>query len=640
MFDFVRNNTRLMGLLLALFIVPAFVLVGVDGYRKFNGRGETVAVVAGQAIKHEQWDVAHKNEVDRIRASRPGVDAKMLDSDEARYATLERLVRERVLAAAAQKMNLITSDQRLARELQQNQAIAGLRKPDGSLDMDRYRQLLAAQGMSPEMFEGQMRQDISSQQVTQGVVTSGFATSAEAKASLNAFFQKRDVQFMRFEPAAFKAKVQVSDADVEQYYNAHTSAFQAQEEADIQYLVLDIPTVAQGVVISDADIKAYYDQNQNRYASPEERRARHILISADAKAPAAQRDAARAKATELLAQLRKDPQAFTALAKKESQDPGSAPQGGDLGFFQRGAMVKPFEDAAFALKKDEISAVVESDFGFHIIQVTDIKPSIQKPLLAVRAEIEADLKKQQAQREFAEKAEVFGNMVYEQSDALAPVAEKLKLKLQTANGVKRQPGPGMPPVLVNEKLLAALFSADSVAQKRNTEAVETGSSQLVSARIVAHRPAHTLALAEVKDRVREVLVLEKAQALAQAEGEKSLATWKSGAQAKLSPAVQVSRDKPQGLNAKELTAVLRADATSLPAWVGVEQGAAGYTVVRVDKVEDRQAPAAEQAKQELQQYSQWWSSAEGQAYYNALKKRMKVEIKVPRPAAFAPAVEG
>ena len=165
MFDYIRNNTRLMGLLLALFIVPAFVLVGVDGYRNMDGRGETVAVVGGQPVKRDEWDAAHRREVDRIRASQPNIDAKLLDTDAARFATLERLVRERVLLVSAEKMNLVTSDQKLARDLQQNETIAGLRRPDGSLDMDRYRQLLAAQGLSPEMFEQQVRQDMSQRQV-------------------------------------------------------------------------------------------------------------------------------------------------------------------------------------------------------------------------------------------------------------------------------------------------------------------------------------------------------------------------------------------------------------------------------------------------------------------------------------------
>ena len=632
MFDYVRNNTRLMGILLALFIVPAFVLVGVDGYRSMGDRGETVAVVAGKAIKRDEWDAAHRREVDRIRAAQPGIDLKQLDSDEARFVTLERLVREQVLGVASQKMNLLTSDQKLARDLQQNESIASLRRPDGTLDMDRYRQLLAAQGMTPAMFEQQVRLDLSMQQVTQGVVNSSLATPAVANVSLQAFFERREVQLARFATADFKAQAKVSDEEVEKHYNANPAQFQAEEQADVEYVVLDMATVMEGISISEADLKAYYEQNANRYATPEERRASHILINAPASASAADREAAKTKANDLLTQVRAAPAQFADLAKKHSQDPGSAPSGGDLSFFQRGAMVKPFEDAAFALSKGGLSDVVESEFGYHIIQLTDIRPSVQRPLAAVKSEIEAELKKQQAQREFAEKAELFTNLVFEQSDSLAPVVERLKLKIQTAAAVKRQPQPGLPPVLANAKVLEALFAPDAVDKKRNTESIEVGANQLVSARITAHRPTSTLPLAEVKDRVKDLLLNQKAQALAREEAEKNLAAWKGGSEAKLSPAVLVSRDKPGTLRPKELSAALRADMGTAPAWLSVDLGDQGFSVIKVSKIVPREPPTAEVATQELRQYGQWWASAEGAAYYNALKKRFKVEIKVPQPA--------
>ena len=632
MFDYIRNNTRLMGILLALFIVPAFVLVGVDGYKNMGGRGETVATVAGKAIKRDEWDAAHRTEVDRIRANQPTVDLKVFDTDVARYATLERMVRERVYSEAAQSARLLTSDRKLARDLQRNETIASLRQPDGSLDMDRYRQLLAAQGMSPAMFEARMRNELSVQQVMLGVTSSNLTTPAAASASLKAFFQRRELQLQRFEAASYKTKVQVSDADVATFYGDNPTLFQADEQVDVAYVVLDLPTVMQGLTLAEADVKSYYEQNAPRYSTTEERRASHILINAPAGAPATEREAAKAKATALLAQVRETPASFAELARKNSQDPGSAPSGGDLSFFQRGAMVKPFEDAAFSLSKGAISDVVESDFGYHIIQLTDVRPSVRRPFEAVKAEIEAELKKQQAQRAFAEKAELFGNLVYEQSDSLDPVVDKLKLKVQTATQVKRQPSAGTPPALANAKVLDALFSPDAIEKKRNTESIEVGPNQLVSARVTAHRAAHTLPLDEVKARVRDLLVAQKSQALARAEGEKNLTSWKAIGEAKLPQAVVVSRDKPLTLLPKELAAAMAADMTSAPAWVGVDLGAQGYSVMKVVKVIEREAPAAEVAEQERAQYGQWWTAAEGAAYYEFLKKHLKTEIKVPKPS--------
>ena len=261
---------------------------------------------------------------------------------------------------------------------------------------------------------------------------------------------------------------------------ANPQQFQASESVNIEYAVLDIDTISKSLTISEQDLKSYYDQNVARLSGKEERRASHILITAAKDAPAAERDKAKARAQELLADVRKAPAEFADLAKKNSQDPGSAPSGGDLDFFARGAMVKPFEDAAFAMKKGDISDVVESDFGYHIIQLTDVKEPKQRSFEELRAGIDADLRAQQAQRKFAESAEAFTNGVYEQSDSLKPVAERLKLGIKTADKLTRTPAQGASGPLANAKFLAALFSDDAVQKKRNTEAIEVGPNQLLS----------------------------------------------------------------------------------------------------------------------------------------------------------------
>ena len=636
MFDFIRNNTRLMGFMLALLIVPAFVLVGVDGYRKFD-RGESVASVAGQSITREEWDATHRSTVDRMRAQQPTLDVKAFDSEEARYATLENLVRERVLQAAAQKDRLLTSNQRLAAELQRDQVIASLRKPDGSIDVSRYEQLLAGQGMSPAAYEASIRAKLSADQVLGGVSGSGLVVSAAAKASLDAFFERRQVQWTRFETVKQLPKVQLTDADLTAYYEKNQEQFKQPEQVDVEYVVLDLPAVVAGLKLSDVDLHAYYDQNAPIYSTAEERRASHILINAPKTASAADREAAKAKAQELLQQAKQSPGKFADLAKKHSQDPGSAAQGGDLSFFRRGAMVKPFEDAAFALKKGDVSDLVETDFGFHVIQLTDIKPSVVRPFDSVKAEISELLKKQRAQREFAEKAELFGNLVYEQAETFQPVVDKLKVAVQSAKGLGRSPIPGAKGVLANPKFLEAVFAGEAVSKKRNSEALEMGPNQLVSVRVTQHQPAQVLPLEQVKVAVRTALLNERAAEMAQAEGEKALAQWKTDG-AKLAASAVVSRNKPEGLTPSELSAALSADASKDAAWVGVKQGPTGYTVLKVEKVLPRTSPTPEVAKQENQQYEQWWASAEAQAYYLALQKRFKVDIKVKRPAMGRPVV--
>jgi peptidyl-prolyl cis-trans isomerase D len=635
MFDFVRNNTKIMMGLLFLLIIPSFVLFGLEGYSRFDDKGIVVAKVDGQKINQSDWDAAHKSEVDRIRASMPNLDVKLFDTPEAKYATLERMVRDKVIAAAAQKMHLVASDTRLARELQQSPAIAALRTPDGKLDMERYKQLAASQGMTPEMFEMQVRSDLSNRQVIQGVQASAYATSAQTQTALNAFMQRREVQILNFPVTDYLSKVTVSDVDLQTYYEKNKAKYQSMESADIEFLVLDIETLRQSVTLNEQDLKSYYEQNLQRLSSKEERRASHILITANKEAPEAEKKVARAKAEELLKSVKAKPASFAEVARKNSQDPGSALKGGDLDFFGRGAMVKVFEDAVFSMKKSDISDLVESEFGYHIIQVTDIKAPKAQSFESLRPSLEADLKKEQAQRKYAELAETFSNMVYEQSDSLKPVADKLKLNIQKANQVARQPAAGQPKsVLTNPALLNALFNEASLQKQRNTEAIEVAPSTLVSARVVKHQPAATLPLAEVKEFVKRALTQEKAAEIAKAQGEQRLAALKAKTGSDALPnAIVISRENTQRQLPQVIDAALRADPSNLPSVNGVDLGAQGFAVVRVTKIFPPEPENKALMAQAQQQFTQLWGTAETQAYIAQLKTKLKAEILVPKPSA-------
>jgi peptidyl-prolyl cis-trans isomerase D len=639
MFDFIRRHTKVTMGLLFLLIVPSFVLFGLDGYTRNNNQGVKVARVDGKDIVQSEWDRAHQNEIDRLRAQMPTLDAKMLDSPEARYGTLERLVRDRVMAVAADKFKLSTSDSRLARELQQSPEIAALRRPDGSLDIERYRQLLAAQGLSPEAFEANVRADLSRRQVLGVPQATGFTGSAIADVAMNPFFEKREIQVARFNAAEFAAKLKPLDSDLEQFYKANEKLFQAPEQATIEYVVLDLDAVMKTVEVNEADLKTYYDQNIGRLTPGDERRASHILIASPASAAPPEREKAKARASELRTAVIKAPNTFADVARKNSQDPGSAEKGGDLDFFARGAMVKPFEEAVFALKKGEISEVVESDFGYHVIQLTDLKTPKQRTFAEMRVELATDMKKQLAQKKFSEVAESFTNGVYEQPDALKPVAERLKLDLKTAANVSRQPAPDAKGALANTKFLNSLFSPDSIEKKRNTEAVEVGPSQLASGRITQYAPARTQPFAEVKDKVRQRWLAERGAAEAKKEGATKLAAWKAApATAVLPTAVVVSRQQTQQLPSQVVDAALRADASGLPAtpiFSGVDLGDDGYAIVKVNKIEPREALPEATAKQARDQYAQSFTAAESLAYYNGLKDHFKAEILVPKPVAGA-----
>jgi peptidyl-prolyl cis-trans isomerase D len=622
MFEFIRTHTRLALGFMLLLIIPSFVFFGVQGYSQFNdASNDTVAKVDGQSISRAEWDSSHQRYMEQLRRQAPDLQSVPPDTPELRRATLDALVRERVLMAAANKMHLFPTNERMARLFDSDPQYAGLRGPDGRIS----RELLVAQGLTPALFDQRLRQELGLKQVLTGILQTAPATATPATAALDAFLERRAVQLQRFDPAAYRDKVKPTDAEVEAYYKANEAQFRAPEQATIEFVTLDLAVIGKGITLSEDELRKAYTDGIARYSVPEERRASHILVKAEAGAPAAEREKARAKAETLLAEVRKSPAAFAELARKNSDDPGSAAQGGDLDFFGRGQMVKPFEDSAFALKPGEISGIVESDFGFHIITLTAVRGGQTRPFEAVRGEVEAEARKAAAQKRWAEAAETFTNTVYEQSDSLQPVIDKLKLEKQTAT-VQRTAAPGATGPLASAKLLAAVFTSDALTDKRNTDAVEVGPNQLAAARVMQHMPARSLPLAEVQDRVRARLVEEQAAALARSEGQARVAALQAGGGGEPLPIViTASRTQAQGLPRPLLDAALRADANKLPLVTGVDLGTDGYVVMRVMQVLPREQPPGGEVPLR-EQYAQAWANAEADAYLGALKRRYKASV--------------
>jgi peptidyl-prolyl cis-trans isomerase D len=622
MFDFVRSHTRLFQFILVILVFPSFVFFGVQGYSRFTEGGrDEVASVDGRGITRTEWEQAHQRASERIRRQMPNLDPKAFDSLEFRRETLDSLVRERVLFTAAQRQFLLPSDERLARLFRTDPQLAAMRNPDGTVNKD----ILAAQGLTSEGFAQQLRSDFGMRQVLAVAGVSTVASKVQVSTALEAWLQRREVQYDLIEPKAFAAKLQATDADLEAFLKSHEGDFKLPEQAQIEYVQLDLATLKKSVNVPEDDLRKYYEENASRYTSAEERRASHILIKADKDMSAEDRKKAREKAEALLAEVRKSPNSFAELARKNSQDPGSATKGGDLDFFAKGAMVKPFEDAVFGMKAGEISPVIESDFGYHIIQLTGTRGGSKKTLEAVRPEIEDALRTQLARRKFSESAEVFTNTVYEQADSLQPVIDKLKLEKKTAT-VQRMPAPGATGALASAKFLEAVFGNESLRNKRNTDAVDLGDSQLASARVVQYTPAKTPSLAEVKDKVKEAWVREQSRALALKEGEARVAALKAAPQSALPKTVVVARNQPQGLPRAAIDSVLKVPAEGLPGVMGVDLGPEGYLLARVTRIVPR-----EQAEQQdatfAPQIAQALGAAESALYYEGLKKKFKVELK-------------
>jgi peptidyl-prolyl cis-trans isomerase D len=629
MFEFIRTHQRLMQFLLLLLIVPSFVLVGVSSYNnRGSGGNDGVATVDGKAITQQEWEAAQRRQLDQARQMMGDrFDQKLFDTPEAKQAVLDQLVAERAINAEIVRNHLTVGDAALQKAILDIQAF---RKEDGSFDMDRYKAALAAQGMTPEMFDARMRHDLAVQQLVGSVEQTAFAPRTVANRLSDINSEEREVQEMLFPAANYVSQVKVTDDMVKAYYDKNAAQFQVPATIKAEYVVFDPSAVEKQVNVTDAEVADAYNKNKARFTTPEKRTASHILINVKKGASAAEDAAAKAKAQAILDEVRKNPNDFAKIAKAQSQDPGSAELGGDLGVVQKGVFVKPVEDAIYGLKEGEVSGLVRSEFGYHIIKVTKVVPESQKSLEDAKPEIVAELKKAKMSAKYSELAETFTNTVYEQSDNLKPVADKLGLTIQTVDGLTPTPNPALGNSPVNTpKFLKAIFADDAVKNKHNTEAVEVAPSVLVSGRVVAYKPASKRPLADVEAQIRQRVTQEEAAKLARQAGEAKLAAVKaSGDAAGFGEAKTVTRTKQPPINETAAVAVLKADVSKLPAYVGVDIPGQGYGIYRIVKVGQPAQPDVARRKQEAEQIGRAIGNAETYGFVEALKHKAKAKINV------------
>ena len=614
MFDAVRNNKKIVQVFLVLIALP-FAFFGVESFRD-GGAGVDVAKVGEVKISQQEFQQAVREQQDRLRGQLGELDPKVLDNPEFRQAILDDLIDQRLLFQEARKRHLFASDDAVRQAIMAVEAF----QDNGQFSQQRYEALLSAQGMSPAGFEAQVRQDLALQQLAGTIGRSGIVSQRVTDKVLALQSEARHVQEFVLPVENYVAKVKLEDGAAKKFYDENTEQFRTPDQAKVEYVVLTPESLA--VEVSEAEIKAWYDGHKERYQQPEERRASHILIAAEKLG----KDKARQKAEEVLREVQAKPAAFAELARKHSDDPVSASQGGDLGFFGRGMMVKPFEDATFALRDGEVSGIVESDFGFHIIKLTGQHVAREKPLAEVRGEIERELKSSAVARKFAEAAESFSNMVYEQSDSLQPVAEQFKLKIQRSDWIGREANPAAG-VLGNAKLLAAVFSDDTIQNKRNTEAVEVAQNTLVAARIAEYQPASVQPLAGLQATIEKLLVNQEAQKLARADGEARLAALQSGTD-KLAWGADkvVSRMDARLLPPQAAPLVFRMDKSKLPGYAGVDLPGKGYALYRLSKVTPGAALDTARRQGLQGQLRSLAAQQEVAMYLSALRARYKVDV--------------
>ena len=635
MFDFFRKNNKLFTGLLMLLVIPAFVLGGVELYNRSATGG--VASVNGRAITQQEWDEAHRQRVQQIRDAQPDMDTSVLDSAYAKYQTLQQLVDEHTLMEWIIKHKLFVSDQRVQQALLEIPQIAALRGENGQIDTQAYTELLRSNGQTPQTFEAAVRGQLSEQQFIQTIgVASGWQPAVLTEQVVKPLLQQREVQVAMFPAQDYVAKVQPTEAALQAWYQQQAATrYSVPEKVDIEYLVLDPEAVLKRYPHTEKDLLTWYEEKAGNYGTPETRRARHILIMADEKADAATHAAAKQKAEELLKEAKANPERFAELAQKHSQDPGSAAKGGDLGFFDRQTMAKPFTDATFALHAGEISGVVQTRFGYHIIRLDDIKPANVPSLQKIRQQVESDFVQERLKQHFASDARLLGEELEKDRTTLKKVAEKMGLPLQTAKGLTAaaQQLPPEQAILTHANVKRALFAAQTLSSKQASDPITVSPNDLVVLRVTEHVPAHTTPYETIKAQVSADYVQSKAAELAQEAGKAQLQQWlQNPASASFAAPVLVSRVKPGAYSQAVVDAAMRADVSKLPALEGADLGPQGYAIVRVLKeAAEAEDVAAALRAQYAPAVQQSIAQAQVQAYLSSIKPLLNVKINVPKP---------
>ena len=623
MFDFVQKNKRLMQILLGIIFLP-FAFFGVDAYFQGNDAGSSVAVVAGHKISQQEFTNALRERQEMMRNLAGGrADVEKLDTPEFRFAVLDSIVRQRLVIDQALRAGMTVTDHQLREMLSEAPAF----QESGRFSSERYEQFLKSKGLTPAMFEQRVRQDMLTQHVSDAYNNSDFVPRSVIESMGRLLEQQRELSVATISPENFAAQVKLEDGAAKKYYDAHQDEYRLPEQVRIQYVALSAEVIAGQSAPDAAEVKKYYEEHRRQYEVAETRKASHILLAADSGAAPEARQRAKAKADQLYAQLKQKPGSFAELAKANSEDPGSAGKGGDLGYFSRGNMVKAFDDAVFSLKAGEISAPVESPYGYHIIRVDAVKAGQTKSLDEVRPAIEAEMRKISAGRKFAEAAEQFSNIVFEQSESLKPAAEFAKAQIQTSGWITRTRADD--PKLGNPRLLQAIFSDDVLNNKRNTEAIEVAQGQLISARVAEHKPAAVQPFDEISASITRKLTQQRASQLAAQEGRQRLDALRQGKEVNVGwgKPVLTSRIDPKGVSEPVLKESFKADGSKLPAYAGVEDGQGGFSLIRISRVIVPEKLEPEKQKGLSVALTQVSSQEQFTAYLASLKQKADVKIK-------------
>ena len=626
MFETVHKHRRLAQIVLALLIIP-FAFFGVDSYFRRDAVTAPVATVSGAEISRAEFDDLLRKQQDRMRtAMGRGFDPAIFDNPEVRFALVEQLVSERLLQKHARDERFRVSDADVARLIGEIEPF----RVDGKFSPERYRSLLMQQNLTPAMFERSMRQELLVAPLQEPLAAANIVPRSSAERFVALVEQQREVASATIDAEPFAKSVKIDDAAVKAFYDQNQAAFQTPEQARIEYVLLTLPALAAQVTVDPAEVRKQYDANLASYTKAEERSASHILVALKPGGNADDKAAAKKKAEALAQQARANPAKFADLAKANSEDPGSAQQGGDLGAFAPGSMVKPFEDAVFAAKVGDIVGPVETEFGYHVIRVTKADAGRTRSFDEVRGELEQQVRQGKAQARFAQAADQLQNLVYEQAESLAPVEKALDVKVNATPLLSRAQIQQL--ALGNAKFVQSLFSPESIQGKRNTDAIEVGPNALMAGRIVEYKPAAPRPFDDIKDEIRRQLTNRGASELAQKAGQEKLALLEKGRSEKeagvaFAKPASLSRGQPQpGFTPDAMARVFQADPATLPKFIGATNERGGFSIYKILAVTTPQGGDAKRVEAASARLGEQLGRELVNAYVASLKSRSEVKI--------------
>lgn len=617
--------------IIGLIAIP-FAFVGIDSFQG-GSADPTVAKVGDQKITSAQLEAAYQQRLQRLQQMLgENFRSDMIEPTRFREGVLNEMVQETALQQHAAKRGYTASDASILTAIQ---SIPAFQK-NGQFSSEQYRQALALQGLTPERFEQQVREGLGTDQIRDGVLASAFVTPAESATAWRLARQERSFTGLVFKPADYLAGITVADTDIAKHFAENGDRYKAPERLKLKTVELDLAKLPEAPAPEAAVLKAIYDADSGQFSTAEERRARHILI-----AFGADKAAARKKADEVKTRLDAKTD-FAELAKELSDDPGSKANGGDLGWVRKGLMTPRFEEVLFALQKSEVSAPVETEFGWHVIQLEEVKPAFTQPFedAAVQAQLLASYRKRDVEKRFQELTEKLELLAFENASSLDPVAQAVGSTVETTDWFTRTSGSGF---TANQAVVTAAFSDEVLQDNENSKPIDLGENRVAVVRKAEYEAARARTLDEVREQIRAELKTKRAQekALAEAdlvvkavEGGAALAAQAAGRQATLLNPGSVRRDA-QGVDRKLLDAAFRlprpAAGRSTVGKADLNNGE--VAVIALENVKDATPETDDSAfKQQSTQLRDALAGAEFVSFRADLEDALGVDRKTP-PAA-------